>query len=132
MKKTINAKVIVIGIWTLYLMVFLFDFNFFPFLKFDLYSRVSEFNLKKSVFLARPKGEMNFSEDISSQFAFSIPWKFSVTLRIIQREHPDKINQILKDRLQEINLQTNNRYSGIRFISILDNVETQVAQVEIE
>lgn len=113
-------------------MVFLFDFNFFPFLKFDLYSRVSEFNLKKSVFLARPKGEMNFSEDISSQFAFSIPWKFSVTLRIIQREHPDKINQILKDRLQEINLQTNNRYSGIRFISILDNVETQVAQVEIE
>ncbi len=132
MNKFINAKSIVIGIWIVYLGIFFLDFNFFPILKFDLYSRVSEFNIKKSVFMARPKGKIDFSEDISSQFTFSAPWKFSVTMRIILREHPEKLDKILRDRLIEINKLGENKYSGVQYISILENVETQLAQVEIE
>ncbi len=132
MKPVKSAKAIVVSIWIAYLLIFFFDFNFFPFLKFDLYSRVSEFNVKESVFLARPKGSAEFSEDISKQFVFSLPWKFSVTMRILLREHPEKLDQILKDRLQEINGLTDKKYSGVKYFLILDNIKTQVTQVEIE
>ena len=132
MKQFKSAKAIVVSIWIAYLLIFFLDFNFFPILKFDLYSRASEFTLKESLFLARPKGTAEFGEDISKQFAFSVPWKFLVTMRILLREHPDKLDHILKDRLHEINALTDIKYSGVRYIVILDNVKTQVTQAEIE
>ena len=131
-KTIFTPKYLIFIIWIIYLSAFLFEFNFFPFVKFDLYSRMAEFSLSQYVFLAKPVGKNDFTENISSQFFFSAPWKFIITIRIIRREHPEKLESILKNRLIEINQQSTQKYTAVQFITILEGKQTNVSEVNIE
>lgn len=132
MKKYLTPRFLVLIIWIIYLVIFLFGTNFFPFLKFDLYSRADDFNITKNVFLARPINKPDLSEDITSKFFYHPDWKFVVALRVMLRDHPEKVEQILKARLLEINKNSETKYSGLIFISKSENGELKASRVEIE
>lgn len=105
-------------IWTIHVLAFVFQWNFFPILNYDLFSRPQNFNNSAEYFLAKTSSVGSYDVDISKEISFNSYWKFIVTVRRILREDPNRLSQTIKRRIHEINETRTDKIESVQFVEI--------------
>ncbi len=115
MKK---ASFFLIFLWTLHLLSFVFKWNYFPLIQYDLFARPQNFNNSAEYFYAKTSTTLNHSIDISQDISFGAYWKFIVTVRRILREDPERLASTLKKRISELNENRKDKIESVQFVEI--------------
>ncbi len=117
-----NRNWIILLIWVIHSFAFLANENYFPILTYDLFARSKNFNVGQELFMAKLKGESDFSHDISQEISFGFYWKFIVTVRRMIRENPKQLVNAFKMRMDELNQSRSKKIVAVRFVQIVENV----------
>ena len=115
MKK---SSIFLIFLWIIHSLAFVFEWNYFPILSYDLFARPQNFNNSAEYFMAKTGSASSHTVDISKEISFGYYWKFIVTVRRILREDPDRLSQTIKLRIREINENRKDKVESVQFIEI--------------